>query len=144
MEQQSGPKAFGLWLRDQLTSRGYDLGIRGGGQTKFAEDSGIGRATVSRILGGHGATDTRVLALLADALRLPLGEVLVQAGVLTREALGAVQNPETGTRRITPEQAADELGIEDDQARRVFVSMTHTLQRTPTRDDDNGRQIAEQ
>lgn len=133
MEQQrnNAARAFGDWLRDQLTRRGYDLGIRGGGQSRFAEDSGIGRATISRILNGSGATDTRVLALLADALHLPLGEVLVRAGILDESELRAVQAPDPGHRRITPEQAADELGIRDDQTRRLFVSMTETLQRTP-------------
>ncbi|MFD7107715.1 XRE family transcriptional regulator [Streptomyces celluloflavus] len=121
---------FAAWLRDQLTRRGYDLSSRGGGQTRFAEHSGIGRATINRILHSHGATDTRILALLADALHLPLGEVLVRAGILTEAELGAVRDPST-PRRITPEQAADELGIADDQARRLFVSMTETLQRTP-------------
>ncbi|MDJ1131755.1 helix-turn-helix domain-containing protein [Streptomyces iconiensis] len=125
------PARFAAWLRAQLEQRGYDLRPRGGGQTKFAEESGVGRATVSRILAGHGATDTRVLATLANALHLPLGEVLVQAGILDEAELSAVRDPTPGTRRITPEQAADELGIEDDQSRRLFVSMTHTLRRTP-------------
>jgi transcriptional regulator with XRE-family HTH domain len=122
---------FADWLRDQLTRRGYDLSPRGGGQSRFAEESGIGRATVSRMLGGQGATDTRVLAQLAAALTVPLGEVLVRAGIATDEELGRVAHPSPGPRRITPEQAADELGISDEQARRLFLSMVETLQRTP-------------
>lgn len=143
MEQQGTPENFAAWLRDQLTVRGYDLGLRGGGQRQFSEASGISRATVSRMLGGQGATDTRVLGLLAEALRVPLGEVLVRAGILTPGELGAVQRPEPGARRITPEQAADELGIDDEQSRRLFVSMTHTLQRQ--KPDTNGEgSLAEQ
>ncbi|MGI5450549.1 helix-turn-helix domain-containing protein [Streptomyces sp. CA-243310] len=132
------PAQFAEWLRQQLTARGYDLRPRGGGQTKFADDSGIGRATISRILGGHGATDTRVLALLAEALGSPLSEVLVRAGILDATELDAVQNPGTTGRRITPEQAADELGIRDEQARRVFLSMTATLQRETPRKNGEG------
>ncbi|MFE4205391.1 helix-turn-helix domain-containing protein [Streptomyces goshikiensis] len=132
------PAQFAEWLRQQLTARGYDLRPRGGGQTKFADDSGIGRATISRILGGHGATDTRVLALLAEALGAPLSEVLVRAGILDATELDAVQNPGTTGRRITPEQAADELGIRDEQARRVFLSMTATLQRETPRKNGEG------
>ncbi|MEV7413495.1 helix-turn-helix transcriptional regulator [Streptomyces althioticus] len=131
MERTTDPERFAQWLRDQLTRRGYDLAPRGGGQSRFAEDSGIGRATISRILAGQGATDTRVLAQLAAALQVPLGEVLVRAGIATDEELGRVANPQPGARRITPEQAADELGIADEQARRLFVSMVETLQRTP-------------
>ncbi|MFE7853713.1 helix-turn-helix domain-containing protein [Streptomyces sp. NPDC057403] len=132
---------FGLWLRQQLETRGYDLGIRGGGQTRFAEESGIGRATISRILSGQGATDTKVLGQLAAALHIPLGEVLVRAGILDPSELRAVQEPPApGERRITPEQAADELGLTDEHRRRLFVNMTQTLQRTPP---EGGPSVAE-
>jgi transcriptional regulator with XRE-family HTH domain len=132
MERNKGSAHdLSVWLRDQLTRRGYDLSPRGGGQSRFAEESGIGRATVSRMLGGYGATDTRVLAQLAAALNVTLGEVLVRAGIATDEDLGRIAQPDPGPRRITPEEAADELGISDEQARRLFVSMVKTLQRTP-------------
>lgn len=127
---EDAARHFAAWLREQLIARGYDLGIRGGGQTKFAEDSGIGRPTISRMLAGHGTADTRTLALLADALRLPLPAVLVAAGILTESELSAVRTPTPGASRITPEQAADELGILDEQSRRLFVNMAATLQRT--------------
>lgn len=142
MEQPATPETFAAWIREQLTARGYDLGLRGGGQRRFADKSGISAATVSRMLRGQGATDTRVLGMLAEALGVPLGEVLVRAGVLSPSELGAVQRPAQGTRRITPEQAADELGIEDEQARKLFVSMTHTLQRQQP--DDGEGSLAEQ
>ncbi|MGW9041217.1 helix-turn-helix domain-containing protein [Streptomyces lydicus] len=135
---------FADWLRDQLTRRGYDLRPKGGGQTRFAKDSGIGGATISRILSGQGATDTAVLAKLASSLHLPLGEVLVRAGILDETELRAVQHPTPGARRITPEQAARELGIEDDQQRRLFISMTETLQRTPSPPTEETGSAAEQ
>ncbi len=137
MERNDTAAQFADWLRDQLTRRGYDLGTRGGGQTRFAEDSGIGRATVSRILSGQGATDTRVLALLADALHTPLGEVLVHAGILDAGELHAVQRP--ADTHITPDAAADELGIVDPQARRLFLSMVETLQRDAPKGARRGR-----
>ncbi|WP_399087967.1 helix-turn-helix domain-containing protein [Streptomyces sp. BBFR2] len=140
MEQAS--RQFAAWLREELIHRGYDLSARGGGQTKFAERSGIGRATISRLLSGTGSPDTRSLGLLATALGLPLGEVLVRAGILDRSELKAVRTPATGDERITPEQAADELGIRDTQARRLFVSMTKTLQRPSP--DNGDQQAAEQ
>lgn len=132
--------AFAEWLHTQLTARGYDLtGPRSGGKSAFATDSGISPSSVTRLLRGDGVSDTRVLALLAAALQVPLGEVLVRAGVLEESELRAVQHPETGARRITPEQAADELGITDDQSRRLFVNMTQTLQRKPSTERGEGR-----
>ncbi|MFJ9892689.1 XRE family transcriptional regulator [Streptomyces sp. NPDC091280] len=120
------PEQFAAWLRRQLEERGYDLKPRGGGQTRFAADSGLGGGTVSRMLRGQAVTETRTLQTLAAALRLPLAEVLVAAGVLSARELHDVRNP-TRTDPLTPETAADELGITDPQSRRVFVNMTETL-----------------
>ncbi|UUN29448.1 helix-turn-helix transcriptional regulator [Streptomyces sp. FIT100] len=121
------PEEFAAWLKRQLEQRGYDLRPRGGGQTKFATDSGIGAGTVSRMLRGQSATETRVLQTLAQSLQLPLSEVLVAAGVLNRVELENVRHPAPRTNPLTPEQAADELGITDPQSRRLFISMTETL-----------------
>ncbi|CAL9481897.1 helix-turn-helix domain-containing protein [Streptomyces sp. enrichment culture] len=121
------PAQFAAWLRDQLQHAGYDLRPRGGGQGRFAADSGIGAGTVSRMLTGQGATETRVLQAVADALRVPLTTVLVEAGVLTRRELEALRGG-APAHPLTPDQAADELGIHDEQARALFISMTRTLQ----------------
>ncbi|MEV0559420.1 helix-turn-helix transcriptional regulator [Streptomyces sp. NPDC050597] len=125
----STPAEFAAWLKRQLEHRGYDLRPRGGGQTRFAAESGIGAGTVSRMLRGQAATETRVLQLLATALRLPLAEVLVAAGVLSRSELQAVRDPTPRPDPITPEEAADELGITDPQSRALFISMTETLRK---------------
>lgn len=132
------PTQFAEWLRQQLERRGYDLRPRGGGQTKFADDSGIGRATVSRMLGGQGATETRVLDLLAKALKLPLPDVLVAAGILSAAELGRVRNPRPNT-PMTAEEAADELGIHDPLKRELFIAHTETLQRTRPRGGEGHR-----
>jgi transcriptional regulator with XRE-family HTH domain len=128
--EQTGPHALAAWLRDILTDRGYDLSARGGGRTRFAAESGLGRATVSRILSGHGATDIRVLRQLADALGVPLGDILIKAALITPSELGATQNPPP-TSRFTPEQAADGLGFNDPTKRAVFIASVHALQRPP-------------
>lgn len=122
-------KIFAAWLTDQLTRRGYDVaGLRTGGRGRFARDSGISPATVSRLLQGGEVNDIGVLARVADALDRPLGEILTRAGILEESDL---QQPPPGARRITPEEAADELGIHDPQQRALFLSMTETLRKTP-------------
>ncbi|MGW5673969.1 helix-turn-helix domain-containing protein [Streptomyces sp. NPDC003860] len=134
------PEQFATWLRSQLTKRGYDVKRpRGGGQSRFAADSGIGRATVSRILAGQGATETRVLEALATALGVPLPDVLVAAGVLSSADLARVRAPRTDT-PMTPEEAADELGITDPLARQLFVAQTNTLRSAQSH---NGGRAAE-
>ncbi|MGW7197258.1 XRE family transcriptional regulator [Streptomyces chryseus] len=122
---------FGQWLEAELTARGYDLsGPRSGGKSKFAADSGISQPTVGRMLRDEGVSDTRVLGLLAEALRVPLARVLVRAGVLDEDELAAVRDPNR-SEPLTAEAAADELGIKDEQSRRLFIDMTRTLQRQP-------------
>ncbi|MFD8216178.1 helix-turn-helix domain-containing protein [Streptomyces sp. NPDC059697] len=125
-------RAFGDWLRARLEERGYVLSPRGGGQSRFAEDSGIGRSTVGRILNGQGATDIDVLEQLARSLNVPYGEVIVRAGIISAADLAQVRAPapaaETG-RYLTAEEAADGLGFTDEPDRSVFIGMTAALQR---------------
>lgn len=144
-EPDATGRDFAAWLNRELTARGYDLtGPRSGGKSAFAKDSGLSSSTVGRLTRGESVTDTRVLGLLAEALHVSLGEVLVRAGVLSADQLTAVQHPEAGERRITPEQAATELGITDEQQRALFIAMTHTLrrQRPPGAAEGEGQHLA--
>jgi transcriptional regulator with XRE-family HTH domain len=131
---------FGRWLTRLLEAKGYNLsGPRSGGRTAFAEDSGLSASTVSRLLRGEMPTDTRILRTLAEAIDVPYPEVLVRAGVMTSEELAAIQDrrrPAPG-RRLTPEEAADELGITDPAERKVFVSMTQALSRSAPNDGEH-------
>lgn len=125
---------FAVWLRDQLTAAGYNLSPRGGGQRNFAQDSGITTSTVSRMLSGEGSTDTRTLERVAATLRKPLAEVMVRAGVLTTQDLQEVAHRDPTRPPMTPDDAADELGITDPHARRVFIATIEAL-RTPHADE---------
>ncbi|MDN3056211.1 helix-turn-helix transcriptional regulator [Streptomyces sp. SRF1] len=124
------PQTFAAWLRDQLLSRGYP---EHGGQKRFARDSGISPATVSRLLRAEGLPDLKTLNALSEALSIPLGEVLVRAAVATPEDLAAASRP-LSPDPITPEQAAAELGITDPQAVAAFVAMVSALR--ASRHDD--------
>ncbi|MFD9150323.1 helix-turn-helix domain-containing protein [Streptomyces diastaticus] len=129
-DASGGPAEFGRWLTGRLESLGYNLsGPRSGGRTAFAERSGISASTVTRLLRGEMPTDTRILRTLAEAIDVPYPEVLVRAGVLTNAELASVQRPTAPPGGITPEQAADQLGITDPAERRVFVNMAQTLRR---------------
>lgn len=87
-------------------------------------------------------TDTRILRTLAESIAVPYPEVLVRAGVLTPDELAAVQRPTPAPGGpLTPEQAADELGITDPAERKVFVNMAKTLRRTTP--DGGEQQLAD-
>ncbi|MET9555125.1 helix-turn-helix transcriptional regulator [Streptomyces sp. NPDC006645] len=128
-EDRATPEEFAAWLKDQLGRRGYDVRPRGGGQTRFAIDAGIAQGTLSRAMRGQGAPEVRVLETIAEFLRVPLAEVLVAAGILTRDVLQAIQEKGPRPDPLTPEAAAGELGITDPQKIELFVSMTETLRK---------------
>lgn len=121
---------FAAWVKDQITRQGYDVsGLRSGGRTRFAAASGISPATVGRLLNGTDVKDIKVLAQLAKALDAPLGDVLVRAGILEETELRAVQDPPPTPHPITPDEAADALGIKDDLDRELFRNTVDTLRR---------------
>lgn len=134
---------FAQWLTQRLEELGYNLsGPRSGGRSAFAEKSGLSASTVTRLLRGEMPTDTRILRTLAEAIEVPYADVLVRAGVLTAAELRAVQRPTPDPdQRITPEQAADQLGITDPAERKVFVNMAKTLRRTAP--DEGEQQLAD-
>ncbi|MGW6566485.1 hypothetical protein [Streptomyces sp. NPDC054975] len=126
----SDSAAFATWVKEQITALGYDVsGLRSGGRTRFAEDSGISAASVGRLINSGDVKDIKVLSLLAETLRVPLGEVLVRAGILEESELRAVQNPPPTPHPMTPDQAADALGIDDDLDRELFRNTVDTLRR---------------
>ncbi|MFH8403765.1 helix-turn-helix domain-containing protein [Streptomyces sp. NPDC018019] len=120
------PQTFATWLREQLDQRGY---TERGGQKRFATDSGISPATVSRLLRADGIPDLKTLTLLAEAVRVPLGELLVRAAIAKPEDLAAAARP-ISPDPITPQQAAAELGITDPQSVAAFEAMVSALRGT--------------
>lgn len=116
-------REFAAWLRTRMTARGYDLSQRGGGRRRLAEQTGLGTTTISRILRGDAYNpDPDSLRKIAETLSLPFGETLVRAGVLTPEELGTARSAPIDRPSITPEQAADDLGITDPMAVALFVA----------------------
>ncbi|MET9955659.1 XRE family transcriptional regulator [Streptomyces sp. NPDC006339] len=129
-DQISGNAAFAAWAREQITSLGYDVsGLRSGGRTRFAEYSGMSAATIGRLISTGEVKDIRVLKDFAEAIHQPLGEVLVRAGILAESELRAVQNPPPTPHPMSPDEAADALGITDDLDRELFRTTVDTLRK---------------
>ncbi|MFI0739315.1 helix-turn-helix domain-containing protein [Streptomyces sp. NPDC021100] len=120
-------ETFAAWLREQLRRRGY---ADRGGQTRFAADAGLSQPTVSRLLRGDGLPDLRTFGALSEALDVPLAEILVRAGVLSPDELAAAARRPIGPATITPQQAAQELGITSDEGVRTFERMVAGLRVT--------------
>ncbi|MEV5509022.1 helix-turn-helix domain-containing protein [Streptomyces orinoci] len=121
------PATFAHWLKEQLRLHRY---ADRGGQTRFAADSGISPATVSRLLRGDGLPDLRTLNALSEALQVPLSEILVRAGVLSPEDLARTATRPIHPESITPTQAARELGITSPEGVKAFERMVNGLRAT--------------
>lgn len=129
------PQDFAAWLHDRLVAKGYNLGLRGGGVSRFAEDANVSKATISRILRGEGSTDIAVLEKIAEAVGVRLGVILVEAGVIDPDELGGSQRPQG---HMTADEAADELGITDPTKRQVLRGVIDTLKPPPPGDPTAG------
>jgi transcriptional regulator with XRE-family HTH domain len=102
---------------------GYDMDSpRGGGKAKLAHDAGMSATTLSRLLGGTRMPDARYFEPLAAALKVPVTELLVEAGIVSRVQLGAPAGP------ATPEEVADSWGLRNED-RDLFFSMVDQLRK---------------
>ncbi len=126
------PQTFAAWLKEQLRRRGYP---ERGAQKKLSTASGISTATVSRLLRAEGQADLSTLTLLSEFLEIPLGEILVRAGVLTPADLAAASRP-IDPEPISAKRAAAEFGITSPEGIDTFERMVNGLRAT---EPDNRR-----
>ncbi|MFG2138029.1 helix-turn-helix domain-containing protein [Streptomyces sp. NPDC048650] len=118
---------FAAWMEDLMRSRGYDIDHpRGGGRSKVADDAGVHRAAVTRLLQRQSMPDLATMRGLSRALDVPVREVLIRSGKLTEDDLPMPvtysRNGAAGSRRITLEEAAELLGIPDER-RALFLQV---------------------
>ncbi|MFD5629783.1 helix-turn-helix domain-containing protein [Streptomyces sp. NPDC127072] len=123
---------FATWIENVMRDRGYDIDSpRGGGKTKLAEDAGVHRAAVTRLLQRQSMPDLETMRGLSRALGVPVRDVLIHSGKLTEEDLPEVHAVApverlSGEGTITAEQAAVALGIPE-HLRAAFVQITEQL-----------------
>jgi transcriptional regulator with XRE-family HTH domain len=85
------PGQLGVWLRQELTRRGYDLAR--GGQSQFARAADMHPSMVNRILSEDRGAEIDVLRRIGRALGYSLGEMLLHAGLAERDEL-PVRSPD--------------------------------------------------
>ncbi|MFG2721603.1 helix-turn-helix domain-containing protein [Streptomyces sp. NPDC048416] len=123
---------FASWVEDLMRERGYDIDSpRGGGRSRLAEDAGVHRAAVTRLLQRQSLPDLETMRALARVLGVGLRDMLIASGRVTAEDLplpeGAAQGGGRDDQgRVTPAEAAALLGIPDSH-RRQFVEMAEMI-----------------
>ncbi|MFJ7325746.1 helix-turn-helix transcriptional regulator [Streptomyces cyaneofuscatus] len=112
---------FARWVEDLIRQRGYDIDSpRGGGKSRLADEAGVHRAAITRLLQGQSMPDLETTRRLAHVLRVPVRDMLIRSGRLSEEDLplpdlGGDSEAAAPHRRLTLEEAAAGLGVPRDQ-----------------------------
>ncbi|WP_228040578.1 helix-turn-helix domain-containing protein [Streptomyces chromofuscus] len=99
-----------------MRERGYVIdGPRGGGKSKLADDAGVHRAAVTRLLQRQSMPDLETMRRLAAVLDIPLRNMLIRSGRLSEEdlPLEVSRSASEGVPpdRLSPEEAARRMGV---------------------------------
>ncbi|MET9481924.1 helix-turn-helix transcriptional regulator [Streptomyces sp. NPDC006638] len=115
-----------------MRRQGYDIDSpRGGGKSKLADDAGVHRAAVSRLLQRQSMPDLETMRRLAAVLGIPLRDMLIRSGRLSEEDLPIAARPHMDAARpelaedsprLSPEEAARRMGVPP-ELREVFVKV---------------------
>ncbi|SOD84962.1 helix-turn-helix transcriptional regulator [Streptomyces sp. Ag109_G2-15] len=118
LERTDGLEEFAAWVEDLMRQRGYVIdGPRGGGKSRLADDAGVHRAAVTRLLQRQSMPDLETMRRLAGVLGVPLRDMLIRSGRLSEEDLPLEPVPGGSCApagRISPEEAARRMGVPED------------------------------
>ncbi|MFD5964773.1 helix-turn-helix domain-containing protein [Streptomyces sp. NPDC060311] len=115
---------FAAWIEELIRRRGFDIdNPRGGGKSRLADEAGVHRAAITRLLQRQSMPDLETTRRLAHVLQVPVRDMLIRSGRLTEDDLPLPSAPAAGAaqeRRLTLEEAADGLGVAAEQ-REMFI-----------------------
>jgi transcriptional regulator with XRE-family HTH domain len=112
-----------------------------GHQQRLMADTGMSSSTASRLLRQEQIPHVKSFPALAKAIGKDPVELLIAAGILPPEYLESQQtlsetNPsQVGSGSITPEEAAERLGIHDDVGRFTLFAVIEKLRSSESEDD---------
>lgn len=141
MTQETLAERYGAWLATAMRNAGLDIDRqRGGGRKALADTLGVSASTVGRWLNGETVPSPELFESIADALGVPVRDMLVETGIISAKALTKNHRTEVASAPITPTQAADALGITDPAERAEFIQMLEARARRHLRatDSDGG------
>lgn len=123
---------FAARVAEAARRAGYDLAPRAGGRARLARDSGLSETTITRMLSGERLPDPRFITPLAKVIGLNPLVLVVEAGILpaeTLQSLSETRSPQVRSQPITPEEAADQLGLENPHGREMLRGVIEQLRK---------------
>jgi transcriptional regulator with XRE-family HTH domain len=127
-------------FRDIVVPAAERAGYTGhGAKARFARDTGMTESSVTRMWQGSAVPDARFYEAISQVVGIDLGTLLVEGIGLSPESLQSLS--ETGRSQVgsalTPEEAADRLGIEDRVDREMFYATIERLKRREAEAPEN-------
>ncbi|WP_371654188.1 MULTISPECIES: helix-turn-helix domain-containing protein [unclassified Streptomyces] len=116
---------FATWIEDLIRRRGFDIDSpRGGGRSRLADEAGVHRAAVTRLLQRQSMPDLETTRRLAHVLQVPVREMLIRSGRLTEDdlPLPSLRAGGAPSWTLTLEEAAVGLGVPPEQ-RAMFIKV---------------------
>ncbi|MEU8616697.1 helix-turn-helix transcriptional regulator [Streptomyces sp. NPDC048623] len=121
-----GLDEFAGWVEGLMRARGYDIDSpRGGGKSRIADEAGVHRAAVTRLLQRQSMPDLETMRRIAPLLGVSVRDMLIRSGRVTPEELPlAADLLPPGDWQPTMEDFARWLGVPDERMD-VFVKVVH-------------------
>lgn len=127
LDRAATAATFGAWVSEKARAAGYQIdGMRSGGKKALANATGMSHASVSRLLAGQVSPDPRHFEALAKALGVPLHDLLVEGGIVSRETMQSIQ-ARTAVQHAT-EDVARLAGITTDAGARMLAGAIELIQ----------------
>lgn len=139
-DPETTAQKFARTVADAARQAGYDIDTsRGGGRAALARDTGMEASSIGRMLDGKTLPHPRYYEAIARAVRLPVRTLLVEAEIISPESLTSDTSARV-TSPITPEGAAEQLGITDRLDRELFLGLVARIKtrRPAGPEDTNG------
>lgn len=119
-------------FRDIVVPAAERAGYTGHGRNaRFARDTGMTESSVTRLWQGKAIPDPRFYDAISTVTGVDLGTLLVEGGVLSPQSLQSLSGSDRSRvgSVLTPEEAADQLGIADEVGRELFYAAIERLKR---------------
>jgi transcriptional regulator with XRE-family HTH domain len=119
-------------FRDIVVPAAQRAGYTGhGAKAKFARETGMTESSVSRMWNGQAIPEPRFFQAIADAVQLHPGVLFVEAGLMSQKALQSLSETDRSQvlSTLTPEDVADNIGINDPVGREMLAATIERLKR---------------